>query len=430
MKIAVLGGGFTGLTASYLLSKKGHAVTLLEKETFLGGLAAGFKQPNWDWYLERAYHHLFANDNDIMDFAKETGFDHFLRLSPSTDSLYEVKHNYRIFPVDSPQDFLRLPLLPLLDKMRAGVVVAGLKFSPFLPLFEKYTAKDFLEKTMGKKVWEVFWKEMFRKKFGTYAENILASFIWARITKRTKDLMYIEGGFQTLIDHLEKVNKAQGVDVRMGEGVVSVTKKNNNFMVKGMKKDGESIEEEFDVVISTLPTQILGKIGEDLFPKTYLDRFKKLHYLHAVNLILESKEKLLDKTYWLSVCAESLPFMVVVQHTNFVDKKHYGNNNLLYIAKYVDSDDPLIKMSEKEIYDYWTPYLKKINPTFNVPRSTFHVFKAPLAQPIFDKDFLQNKPDFETPVKNFFVANLDMTYPYDRGTNYAVKLGKEVSEKI
>jgi len=26
-----------------------------------------------------------------------------------------------------------------------------------------------------------------------------------------------------------------------------------------------------------------------------------------------------------------------------------------------------------------------------------------------------------------FVANMDMTYPYDRGTNYAVKLGKDVS---
>ncbi len=49
---------------------------------------------------------------------------------------------------------------------------------------------------------------------------------------------------------------------------------------------------------------------------------------------------------------------------------------------------------------------------------------------IFDKEFLKNKPDFETPLKGFYIANLDMTYPYDRGTNYAVALGKKVVELL
>ncbi|MBI4004926.1 FAD-dependent oxidoreductase, partial [Candidatus Roizmanbacteria bacterium] len=62
MKIAILGGGFTGLSAAYYLQKKGHVVTLFEKETVLGGLAAGFRAVNWEWHLERSYHHLFSND--------------------------------------------------------------------------------------------------------------------------------------------------------------------------------------------------------------------------------------------------------------------------------------------------------------------------------------------------------------------------------
>lgn len=72
---------------------------------------------------------------------------------------------------------------------------------------------------------------------------------------------------------------------------------------------------------------------------------------------------------------------------------------------------------------------KKIqNSEFRIQNS--FLFKAPFAQPIFDKKFVKNKPDFITPIKNFFIANLDMTYPYDRGINYAVKLGKEVAELI
>jgi len=186
-KIAVLGGGFTGLSASYYLAKKGHKVTLIEKSDVLGGLAVGFKEPHWKWPLERAYHHLFSNDTDIIRFAKEIGFDRIFFKSPSTDSLYkESKNNYRIIPVDSPKGFLLFPYLSLKDKIQAGLVLGFLKFFPNIPLYEKITAEEFTKKYMGKNVWNIFFKELFRKKFGKYAGKILASFLWARIHKRTK----------------------------------------------------------------------------------------------------------------------------------------------------------------------------------------------------------------------------------------------------
>jgi len=154
MKIAVLGGGLTGLTASCYLAKKNHEVNLFEKEKVLGGLASGFKQKNWDWYLERAYHHLFANDSDILDFAKEIGFDGIFFQKPETGSLYENSKrktqnaklqlktkSYTIYPLDTPIDLLSFPLLSFSDKIRAGTTLAFLKLSPFLPFFEKETSE-------------------------------------------------------------------------------------------------------------------------------------------------------------------------------------------------------------------------------------------------------------------------------------------------
>ena len=85
-------------------------------------------------------------------------------------------------------------------------------------------------------------------------------------------------------------------------------------------------------------------------------------------------------------------------------------------------------MTGKELLNDYLPYLKKINPDFK-PKS-FYLLKAPYAQPVVDKEFLKNKPDFTTPIKNFYIANLDMTYPYERGVNYAVKIGKKVSKII
>ena len=427
MKIAILGGGFTGLTAAFYLSNKRHEVTLFEKEKVLGGLAVGFKGKNWDWYLERAIHHWFSNDSDILNFAKEIGFNDIIFRSPVTASLYEDSaNNYRIIPVDTPQDFLRFPYLRLDEKLRASFVLAFLKLVPFLPMFERYTARDFLTKTMGEGSWNVLWQNLFRKKFGKYAGKILASFIWARIKKRTKNLGYPKGGYQQFINHIVKKEREVGVDIRLETTVKDIQSSKEEFTIWYEEK-GISQDKKFDIVISTLPTPIVTKVTEHLFPANYISKLKRIKYLHAISLILESENPLIEKSYWLNIATSKIKIMGLFQHTNFMDKENYNNKHILYISHYPDSSDPMLNMNETEILRHYDPELKKINSKFNVFRAKAYLFKAGFAQPIFDKNFIRNKPEFITPEKNFFMANLDMTYPYDRGTNYAVKLGKEVA---
>jgi len=157
MKIAILGGGFTGLTASYYLAKKGHSVVLFEKEHVLGGLASGFKSENWDWVLERAYHHLFYSDSDILNFANEIGFNDIFFKEQETSSLYKEQNptslklrgasNYRTIPLDTPQDFLRFPLLSIPEKLRSAAVLGFLKFSPYF--LKSKQQRNFFKKQWG-----------------------------------------------------------------------------------------------------------------------------------------------------------------------------------------------------------------------------------------------------------------------------------------
>lgn len=409
MKIAILGGGITGLTAAYDLASKKHSVVVFERSSYVGGLAVGFKEKHWDWPLEKAYHHLFANDNDIINFAKEIGFDDIYFSTPHTDSLYNVQGNYRTFPVDSPQDFLRFPLLPLATKLRASVFLAMLKFLPFFSFYERISAQKFVETYMGKDMWEVFFEQLFRKKYGKYSGKVLASFLWARINKRTKSLGYMRNGFQSFIDHLAKLDSELGADIRVSTEVSSI-----KSVLKGFKVNNEY----FDVVISTLPTPVLQNIGKKVFPAKYISSMKKLDYLHAKVLILETKEPILNSTYWLNISTPEIPIMFIGQHTNFVDPKHYGGNHIAYIGYYLERDDEIMKMSKEELTNFVMPYLKDISTT-NIQIVNSYDFVGPFAQPIFNKAFLKNKPSFNTPLKNFYIANLDMTYPYDRGTNYA-----------
>jgi len=106
MKIAIIGAGFTGLAAGFELVKRGHEVYIFEKDPNPGGLAIGYKEKNWDWSLEKHYHHWFTNDKRILNLAKEINYEVVIRR-PKTS----VFINNKIYQFDSPLSVLKFPLL-------------------------------------------------------------------------------------------------------------------------------------------------------------------------------------------------------------------------------------------------------------------------------------------------------------------------------
>ncbi|MCL4862822.1 MAG: FAD-dependent oxidoreductase, partial [Caldilineaceae bacterium] len=76
LRVAIVGGGVTGLTVAYDLTRTQSTVppkvTVFEGGGHLGGLAAGFKgRPTWDWPLEHYYHHLFTSDRAMFELVRE-----------------------------------------------------------------------------------------------------------------------------------------------------------------------------------------------------------------------------------------------------------------------------------------------------------------------------------------------------------------------
>ena len=57
MEIAIIGAGIAGMSAAYDLAKAGQQVVINEASHQVGGLASGFKEPHWDWSVEKFYHH-------------------------------------------------------------------------------------------------------------------------------------------------------------------------------------------------------------------------------------------------------------------------------------------------------------------------------------------------------------------------------------
>jgi protoporphyrinogen oxidase len=157
MKIAIVGAGIAGLSAAFDLLETGNSVSVFEANKYSGGLAAGFRDENWQWPLERYYHHLFRQDKDIIGLARELGMEGEIYWPRPITS---VVHDELIVPFDSPVAWITYPGFNLVDVGRFGLVSAYLRFSKPWKELEKQTADTWLRKWYGDKVYDTVWKPL------------------------------------------------------------------------------------------------------------------------------------------------------------------------------------------------------------------------------------------------------------------------------
>jgi len=119
MKIAIIGAGFCGMAAAYDLIKAGHNVTIFEAEDHVGGLASGFKEPGWEWSVEKFYHHWFASDKHLLGLIKELGWENQVIFPRPLTVMY---HNGMFYPFDS---IIKALLFPGLGLVLWGRLVLG-----------------------------------------------------------------------------------------------------------------------------------------------------------------------------------------------------------------------------------------------------------------------------------------------------------------
>jgi protoporphyrinogen oxidase len=423
MHIGVLGGGALGLTAALRLARRGAQVTIIEKETELGGLAAGFLVGDSGTYLEKFYHHIFRSDKDITALIEEMGLGEKLTWHKvNTSTLYKGKL-WKLSPVDL---LLHYPI-SMIARIRLITGTAYLKATSNYKALNKFTAVEWLQKWMGKEAYDMQFKPVLVGKFGDFYDKISMSWFWSRVHERSLDLGYLGGGFQQLYDRLgEEIEKAGG-SIKLGTAVTRIVS------IEGGKTrievdNGEPYE--FDAVVSSLPTKLFLRLAEGL-PEDYKRKYDWGDALGAHVAVLALKESLLDPVYWLSIADQGYPFLVVVDHTNMRSTTEYGGRHLLYIGNYLPMSHRYFTQPDEETLAEFMPHLKKLNPKFDESWiEEKWVFKAPFAQPIVTREYAAHIPPLKTPLPNVYMGNMFQVYPQDRGQNYSIRLGEKIAELI
>lgn len=393
-KILVIGGGITGLVAAYRLLQKKYQVTLIEKSDDLGGLLGGFKINGV--YLEKAYHHVFKTDREIISIIKELGLQNKLKWHESKTALY---YEEKIYPFAGALDLLKFKPLSLIDKLRLGLTKIYLEKENNWQKFENVLAWEWMKKWCGDRAYEVVWEPLLKGKFSDRYKDISMAWMWARIHTRGNSsekgreyLGYMDGGFQLIIDELERRIKKLGGKIEMRNEILNFRK----------------LEKEYEKIISSAPLE-------------------NVDYLGAITVVFSSKQSL-SPYYWHNINDTKSPFLAFIQHTNLMGTENYGGKNIYYMGTYLPQNHKYFTCKDGLIERDFFDYLKKIFPEFNEKEiGEKFVFKFKYAQHIVVKNYKEQIPRNKKDEK-IVQANFAMIYPEDRGINFAVREAEKVAK--
>jgi len=427
-QVAVIGGGIGGLSAAYDLQRAGKRVTLFEAADHVGGLAAGFKLPHWDWSVERFYHHWFQSDQYILGLIEELGWSEKVQFPRPFTVMY---HQGKFYPFDSIMAALLYPGLGWgINKIRFGLVGLYLRLTTNWKSLEKTTADAWMRKWAGDKVYESMWEPLMIGKFGEkYAREVNMAWLWARLHARTSRLGTFEGGFQAFSDQLADHLRKMGVKIKLSAPISAIRQTEGDRLNLLRGEDGE---QSFDQVLTTTSPGLLAHLATEL-PENYLAGLLSLKSMGAVVMVLSLKHQLSEEGYyWFNLPKNAgFPFLSLVEHTNYLSPEFFGGDHIVYVGDYLPGDHEYFQLSQAELEARFIPQLKRFNPAFSpdwVNRTWLS--RTKYAQPVPLVNHSENIPAIRTPIKGLYFASMSQVYPWDRGTNFAVEIGRRAARMM
>ncbi|MEA4908373.1 MAG: NAD(P)/FAD-dependent oxidoreductase [Chloroflexi bacterium] len=424
MKIAIIGAGIGGMAAAYDLTQAGHQVTIYEAEDHAGGLASGFKEPHWDWSVEKFYHHWFTSDKDMFDFQRQLGLhDKVVVKRPVT----VVHYQDRFYPLDSPLAALTFPGFKFFDMVRFGLVTAYLRYLAAWEPLEKVTAHEWMRKYYGERLYSVHFEPLLIGKFGPHYKEVNMAWFWARFKARSTQLATYQGGFQAFSDQTADILRGMGVHIHLSTPIQSITPQDGQLAIT----TGEATTLYDRCLVTVSPGQ-LARLAPDL-PQDYLRGLLELKSMGAVVMVLSLRHQLSKQGYyWFNLPKSAgFPFLALVEHTNFLSPEHFGGDHLLYCGDYLETGHEYFRLSQQELLERFLPSLKRINPDFEpdwVQKSW--LFSTRYAQPVPLVNHSHNIPAIRTPLPGLYFASMSQVYPWDRGTNFAVRIARQAARLI
>jgi len=410
-----------GLAVAYQLLLDGHIPVIFEADDRVGGMTACFDFSGTK--IERYYHFHCTSDTGFLQLLDELGIADMMNW---TETHMGYWFNSRLQPWGNPIALLRFQGLPLISKIRYGLMAFVSTKRKDWKSLDELEATDWLKSWVGEKAYDILWRKLFECKFHHFTGNLSAAWIWSRIHRLgnsrynvfSEKLGYLEGGSQTLLDTLQTYLEKNGAELKLGcpAGKVLIEK----GRVVGVQTDEG--QELFSKVISTIPLPYVPKLMPDL-PEAILDQYRSVNNIAVVCVIAKLRRSLSDY-FWVNTNDDEMDIPGLVEYSNLRPL----DDAIVYVPFYLPGDHKKYDEPDVVFTDKVKRYLVKINP--NLTEDDFIDIRASryrFAQPICEPGFLTKLPPVALPINGLWVADTSFYYPEDRGISESIDFGRELA---
>ncbi len=170
--VAIIGAGPAGLTAAYLLTKRGYRVTVIEKDPhYVGGISRTVEHEGFRFDI--GGHRFFSKSQEVVDLWNEILPDDFIQRPRMSRIYYEGK-------------FYSYPLRAFEALWNLGIVRSALCMASYAraKLFPKRNVRSFEDWTInqfGQKLYSIFFKTYTEKVWGMPCDEMSADWAAQRI---------------------------------------------------------------------------------------------------------------------------------------------------------------------------------------------------------------------------------------------------------
>jgi len=399
-KVVILGAGLSGLACADEILRKGKnklEVVILEKNSFIGGLAATFKKDGF--LFDLAPHRWFTKNEELNKWIDELMGKEMIWVKKYTP-MYQFGKFYK-YPFEIGDIIKKIDPL----KMIAMLGTYGwTKISSRIFPKKILTMKDAYINRFGYALYKWFCEEFNNKLWGEGGCEIMSADF---VAQRTRDLSMItiikntlglggkivsltprfrfpKLGIGRISENLYQRIKKNGGLVKTKVSIEKIVKLESGYQIKTSQGIFGA-----DFLVSSIPVDELIKMAEPKTPRQILQATSRLHYINQKIVVLLANKLRLTNFTWVYVHPPKIKFFRFLETNNWSPAMSpKGKTSLAFEYPYPKGDD-LEKMSDKELIDltiadfikYFSPQTKKVDIIKG------YVFRVSKAYPKYDLQY-------------------------------------------
>ena len=444
-KIVILGGGLTGLSAAYVLSKAGNRVEVFERDSAVGGLSKTVVQDGFRFDL--GGHRFFTKDKRLDCFVRDLMEGEL--VSVARKSKIYMRNRYFDYPL-KPLNALFGFGLPTTMKILGDYGIERLK--GIMSEGISASLEDWVVKNFGRTLFDIYFKEYSEKVWGIECRRISAEWVATRISglsmaKAIKNALFSMNGkdIPTLVDRFLYPRLGIG---RISDRLREEIERNNNVStgvdVKHIHHDGSTVksievksDDQLDLIhgdeiISSIPITNLVAMLRPLPPEDILKAASRLRFRDLVVVaIMVNRPRVTDQT-WIYVPEQKIPFGRIHEPTNWSEKMAPEEKTILVTEFFSFAGDTLWNESDERLAEVSAENLKQLGFIKKHEVIGSAVVRVPRAYPLFEVGYeglCDTLYGYLSRFRNLHLAGRSGMFKY-YNMDHAIESGITTAQKI